>query len=110
VDLAYLAVEERSATRSAQSLVRLLLAILGQLLKLHALGLATVPIGIGVLLPGLAVTAPALAGIGLLCQRHCASLLGPFRLVAWLSSQVASSWSVHRQLDRALLEALSGAR
>src|SRR5215218_7247253 len=70
----------------AQSLPCLLLAVLGQLLRLSTLGLATVPVGVGVLLPGPPVTAPALPGVRRLCQRH--------RPPPWWSagSAARSSW------------------
>src|SRR5215217_5593813 len=54
-----LAGTQPSATYPAQSLPCLLLAVLGRLLQLPTLGLATAPVGVGMLFPGPPVTAPA---------------------------------------------------
>ena len=67
---AWLADNSAQLGRLAQSLLGLLLAVLRQLLQPPTLGLAAMPLGVGVLLPGPPVTAPALPGVRQLCQRH----------------------------------------
>src|SRR5829696_4723062 len=96
---AYLAGNSGQLGRLAQSLFGLLLAVLGQLLQLSTLGLAAVPVGVGMLLPGPPVTAPALPGVRRLCQRHRPPRLG--RLVrrrgphGWLSGVMAGRPATH---------------
>ena len=106
---AYLAVKQRSArsprSRPAQPLLGLLLAVLGQLFKLPTLGLAAVPVGVGVLLPGPAVTAPALPSVRRLCQRH----RPPPSRSAWFGGAVVMAgclvwWLADRPPARALRE------
>src|SRR5207237_3815986 len=60
----------RSAVRLGQPLSGLLLPFGGQILDLRPWRLAALAVDIGVLLPGLAVTAPALGRIHLLGLRH----------------------------------------